>query len=188
VFSACQNADALSPCQLLLSPQLDATEAADKNLAFLSGSTALEQGQLLLSYSREHHWNINAGAMHQVQAASEPPTQFELIGENRTVAAEKVLLHRCTAGGMEGHDKSAVYPVRMIPAPPERLRIAFALGSDEEGQKMLRQMISNKASQLYQLEAATDFLNQLETITQRSPATIGLPKTSTCRLNGRSPP
>ena len=133
------------------SPQLEATAAAHKNRAFLSGAALPEPGHLLLSYSRGHQWQVNAGALHQVTAAGPSPTQFELIEEGHTVTATQVRLDSCSVEGMEGYSRQQIYPVRMIPNHPPEVNLAFAPGNEIKGQELLDELLRLKPPKMYKI-------------------------------------
>ena len=134
-------------------PQLEALKSEYKDFAFLSGEARLAPGELLLSHNRTLQWHVNAGALRQVRATGEEPTQFELINEQHTVTATDVQLNTCQIDGMEGYDKRKVYPVRMLPAPPEGVDIAFAPGNERPGQQVLEELLERQAPKLYRLQA-----------------------------------
>ena len=141
------------------SPQLDAPYIQDKNLVFLSANTKLEQGHFLLSYSQTQGWNVNAGAIHHVQSFKNISTQFELVNDKRILQAREIFLNHSTVNEIEGLEKDKIYPVRLIPFPPQPLLLAFAAKNEKKGQEQLQKIIQYKNSGLYQL---TSSINQAQ--------------------------
>ncbi len=133
------------------SPQLESTEAQDKNLVFLTGEKAQDQ-PVLAAFEPRMGWSVNAGAVHGIRLGDENSrTVFELAHDKRRVEVTEVLPSRSKVSGMDDLDRNRSYPARPVRMAVNKLGVAFAGGNDPGAEKLLRDFIEKDKSDLFRI-------------------------------------
>lgn len=126
------------------SPQLEATIASDKNLAFLFGGMAAENPVYLVSFDKRQGWVLNAGAIHGIsEGDGTSRTMLELPAEGRLIEVEKVLADCSKVNGMDACNKRHVFDAVVKHRAIPRLALAFAPGCDPAGERLLRNLMQH---------------------------------------------
>lgn len=134
------------------SPQLQATFAKDKNLRFLS--TTMEEGirTYLVTYDPKFGWILNAGAIHGLSAGDPASrTLLELVADRTAVTVTEVMPDASRVEGLEGRDKTQVYPVVVVRRAVPKLEAFIAPDSDAGAVSALQQCLEQSPTDFFQL-------------------------------------
>lgn len=143
------------------SPQVEATQADDKQLGFLSGSPITGQKPFLVSFDKNTGWVVNAGALSGFTAGGgNNSTLLEVPELGRTLEVVEVQPTFSRVAGMLDTDAKRAYPTVVTRRTTPKFQLGFAPDSDLTAVAALTERLAQKGSDLFQLattEIAADF-------------------------------
>jgi hypothetical protein len=144
------------------SPQIWATDAPDKDLAFLSGHLSSGKKSYLISFDKNTGWQLNAGTIHGLYSEKDGEKTLLEVPELRRIVEIKEAFPTCShITGMQEDDERRTYSAFISQRPVPKIRIAFAPGYEPSAGDTLAKLLSAKGSDLFCLtarNAEADFL------------------------------
>jgi hypothetical protein len=140
------------------SPQLDARDAADKRLRFLSLETESAEVPYFISYdASEQAWFVNGGAVHGFEPGDEQERMvLELADDKTQVAVTEVQPHRSRVEDPGDRDRVRLYAATVVRRPAPSLVIVPAPDADAEAVEALKKGLAASKSDLVQLGESTE--------------------------------
>jgi hypothetical protein len=139
-------------------PQLEVMNLPSNDLFFLAGTSRPGPRPYLVHHEKQFGWVVDAGALHGIKEGDEQfPTIFELEEDQREVTVVQTYTDRSKVIGMKGMDEGTTYKAFFKQGGIVKLTVAFADGSDQQGTDQIRQLLTEKPSDLVVLsDSSTD--------------------------------
>lgn len=136
------------------SPQIDAPQAFDKNLLFLSGISSPSEGEYLVGYDQALGWMVHVGALHGLEIGEgENSTTLELTDQKRKLTVTEVQVDRSKVSGMDQMDRTSVYKARIVQRAGKKHYVAYSSECEEAGKELLEKAIAEDKSGMLELTA-----------------------------------
>lgn len=144
------------------SPSLEADEASDKELEFLSREGKKGPNAFFVSYDQDKGWLASAGAIHGVSMGLEKhKPAFRLVETGEPVAVTGVQASFSSVAGMEGKNTKKRYEAYLVQEPQASVRLAFSPDAAPEGRAVLAEACRRMQPRLFTIQedaASADYL------------------------------
>ncbi len=144
------------------SPSLEADEAGDKELVFLSRESKEGNNTFFVSFDKDKGWLASAGAIHGMSLdIKKHKPAFRLAETGETAPVSDVQASFSRVSGMEGKNIKKRYEAYLIQEPQAAIRLAFAPDAAPEGRAVLAEAYRRIQPQLFTIgegAASADYL------------------------------